>query len=145
MTRYKLEFIVDRLPPLPNETMYRHWAVKRKIAQDWKQLIYLSVLDAGVPVKPLRFARVTLTRCSSRRPDWDNLASSFKHVLDGLIEARVLEDDSPNHIGCPLYQWRKTTQKAGHIVVCVEEINEIYISASGSGDGVVCEGRPVPG
>ena len=119
---YQVEFEIKGLPALPNQIMYRHWAVKRKLAKDWKQLVYFHTMVAGRPKEPLSTARVTMTRFSAREPHWDNLAASFKHVLDGLIEARVIRDDSRKTIGQPLFDWQKTSQKAGFIRVRVEEI-----------------------
>ncbi len=72
------------------------------------------------PPEPLERAKLTLTRCSSREPDTDGLVSCFKHVVDGLVEAKVLADDRPSNIGIPDYRWEKCSNKLSRIKVQVE-------------------------
>lgn len=38
---------------------------------------------------------ITYTRASVQAPDWDNLAASFKHIGDALVQAGVIKDDKP--------------------------------------------------
>lgn len=41
---------------------------------------------------------VRFTRYCHRHMDWDNAASSFKHVGDSLVAAGIIADDSPKVI-----------------------------------------------
>lgn len=74
------------------------------------------------PPEPLKKARLTLIRRSSARPDTDGLVSGFKHIIDGLVEARVLENDSFEHIGFPDYRWEHAKAGKGHVSIKVEEL-----------------------
>jgi hypothetical protein len=65
---------------------------------------------------------LTLTRGSSVQPDYDGLVSGFKHVIDGLVLAKVLINDDQETIGIPEYKWVKADPKEGFIRVTVEEI-----------------------
>jgi Holliday junction resolvase RusA-like endonuclease len=62
-------------------------------------------------------ARVRFTRHSSIRPDFDNLAASFKAVQDGLIDAGVIANDTFAVIGNPEYSWEKASPKGGKITI----------------------------
>lgn len=74
------------------------------------------------PPEPLKYARLTLVRFSSVCPDFDGLVSSWKPVIDGLIHARIIEDDSMKNIGMPKFHWEKAPPKKGWILVRVEEL-----------------------
>lgn len=114
---------IPGLPKLPNETLYRHWRVKQTEAKKWKGLVVNAVrFEQNLPAIPFKLAKVSLTRFSAREPDCDNLAASFKHVLDGLVEAGVIIDDKPSYIGQPIFLWQKAKQREGKIKVVVEEI-----------------------
>lgn len=56
---------------------------------------------------PLEKAKLKLTRLSTRQPDFDNLALSFKYVVDGLVKAGVIVDDKYEVIGESEYCWEK--------------------------------------
>lgn len=113
----KIEFTLPGLPSTLNSRKH-HMAIYRE-RKTWKQMVWAAVLNQK-PVAPFQKAKVTLTRHSSRPMDGDNLASSFKAVLDGLVEAQVLRDDSFNTIGMPDFRWEKSKQ--GFITVRVEPV-----------------------
>lgn len=126
---YRLEFEIVGLPRMTNKSgKSGHWRVLHSEATLWKQLTGWAVRKHSRPPTPLKHARLTLTRHSSAAPDSDGLVSGFKHVIDGLVEAGVLENDRWINIGMPTYRWSKAPMKAGKITVVVEE----------------CEGPPTP-
>ncbi len=90
-------------------------------ARKWKDLVSLAV-STRVPAKPLEKARLTLTRYSSVEPDFDGLVSSFKHPIDGLIQAKVLENDKMSNIGVPTYAWEQVPPGKGKIRIEVREV-----------------------
>lgn len=121
MVAYKIiEFEIPDLPKTINALGRAHWAVKAQEAAKWKALVHLSVC-AYKPEKPLEKARITLTRYSSGKPDFDGLVSSFKHVLDGLIEAGVIIDDSMDNVTTE-YAWERAQPKKGKIHIRVEPL-----------------------
>jgi len=75
------------------------------------------------PKTPLKKAIIVVTRYSSRACDYDNLVSSGKALIDGLTEAGIIEDDSLDHIGIPIFKWEKTKPKEGRVSVAVYDLN----------------------
>lgn len=120
---YHVKFQIDGLPKSTNQIARKHWAVQAKERRDWHRKVFLAVAP-NFPNKPLKKAKLHLTRHSSKCPDWDGMVSSWKAVIDGLVKSRVLEDDSMNHIGQPTYEWSKTKPKQGFITVEVWEEHE---------------------
>lgn len=111
------EFEILGLPQTVNAIGRKHWAVKVKEARKWKQLVVTECILAGIGGLNLAQASLELTRYSSRETDFDNLASSFKHVLDGLTAAGVIVDDKPSVIGSPTFIWQKVKPGDGRIRV----------------------------
>lgn len=120
MTLYHLSFEIPYLPETTNSGGRKHWTVKAAEARRWKQLVWYSCIGK-TPRSPLTKAVVTLTRFSSSEPDFDGLCSSFKHVLDGLVECGVLVNDKMSTIGQPHYKWQKTGRNMGKVSVEVKD------------------------
>lgn len=87
-----------------------------------KSRVKTQVVLHGQPAAPLEKAKLTLERHSSVEPDFDGLVSSFKFIIDGLVDCGVLIGDKTSVIGRPDYQWVKASPKKGKIVVIVEEL-----------------------
>ena len=118
---YEVNFAIEGLPQTLNAIGRKHWAVKVKEARHWKHLVLLA-LGSAIPRVPLQKAKLTLIRHSSREPDFDGLTSTWKHIIDGLTEARVIVDDKPSIIGSPIFLWHKAPQKKGFIEVNVKSL-----------------------
>jgi len=119
---YSLAISISGLPPMTNSMNYKHWTVKKKIKDHWKGLVHNASISNGVPEKPLVEAKLSLTRFSSGRCDFDGLVSSFKHCIDGLVSAGVLIDDNYQVIGQPEYKHIKCKKSEGHILIEVIQI-----------------------
>lgn len=117
---YHLEISLPILPKSVNQKSGRHWQVVKQERDKIKNLIAFATTKKR-PSSPLKKAYLVCTRFSSVCPDYDGLVSTFKHVIDGLVEAGILEDDSMDHIGMPEFHWKKAKPKEGHITVVVEE------------------------
>jgi hypothetical protein len=130
---YKIEFELPGLPATVNSMGRKHWTVKTREAKKWRQAVVFAV-GSKKPPKPLARAKVRFVRVSSTAIDSDNLAGSFKHVQDGLIDAGVLENDKYANIGMPVYEWRQGKPKQGHIQVTVTEIVEGSVFDSGAAE-----------
>jgi Holliday junction resolvase RusA-like endonuclease len=119
---YRLEFDLPGLPKSPNELLGKHWRVRSRHANQWKTAV--NMITAGRrPLKPLTFARLMMVRCSSVEPDDDNLRSSFKPIVDGLVNSGIISDDSSAVIGSPVVLWEKEAPRKGRIRVLVEELS----------------------
>lgn len=120
---YRLEFELLGLPRMTNASGRKstHWRVLKKESDAWKLRVH-QVVKSSRPFVPLKRAKLILTRCSSVCPDSDGLVSGFKHVIDGLVIAGVLENDRYENIGFPTYLWRKVKPGEGKIIVVVEGV-----------------------
>lgn len=116
---YALEFTLPGLPKTANALLRGTWRGKHTHAQNWKRAVWGKCWHKRPP-EPLKTARLTLTRLSSVEPDYDGLVSSFKPVIDGLVESKVIANDRPANIGRPEYLWVRTTPRMGRITVRVE-------------------------
>lgn len=125
---FEIEFELNGLPVRTNNAR-SHWALRSAEARKWKRKVIEAVIYKKLkPKKPLKHAILTLTRHSSVEPDFDGLVSSFKHVIDGLIYAQVLENDKTSNIGQPTYIWRKAPPGRGYIRVSVKESESINLN-----------------
>jgi Holliday junction resolvase RusA-like endonuclease len=117
---YVLMFSVPILPPMNTSATRRHWAVHHRAVKQWRAIV--AAATAGLrPEKPLQRSRVTLVRLSSVEPDHENLAMSFKPVLDALVHCGVLVDDGPAHVE-RVYRWEKVAPRRGMVGVRVEAL-----------------------
>lgn len=117
--KYSLYLEVPGLPKTPNARM--HWKAKMREVQKWRRLV-ASLAHYKRPQEPLERAKLTFVRHSSARPDFDNLAASFKACQDGLKQAEIIADDTFEVIGVPTYQWEKASPRDGKIEIFVEAL-----------------------
>lgn len=118
---YSLAFELQGLPKMPNSLLGSHWRARAGHAQEWHRKMWRCAWHLK-PEKPLERAVVTFTRYSSREPDFDGLAGSFKAVADGLVKCGIIVDDRPSCIGQPTYLWEKCAPKKGHVKIKVEGV-----------------------
>lgn len=90
------------LPPRTLSPNFRgHWAVKARAVNAYRTYVYLMANQARPrDWEVLEKATISLTfiAVDRRRRDLDNLLSSFKAGIDGLIDAGILRDDSAEHL-----------------------------------------------
>jgi Holliday junction resolvase RusA-like endonuclease len=110
-------FEIPDIPKTPNQLLRRHWSAVMKEKQKWHLLVSLCCKYKG---EPLQKAKITFTRHSSRKPDYDNLVASFKWIADGLIKAGVIVDDKYEVIGQSQYKWEKAAPKSSKVTVQIE-------------------------
>jgi hypothetical protein len=77
-----------------------HWAVDAKRARRQRDAVCAAVLEAlgrtySLRVGPAEPKRVRFAAHVARLFDDDGLQAALKHVRDGLIDARILDDDAP--------------------------------------------------
>jgi len=116
---YSLTLTLPGLPSTPNAR--QHFMARARETKQWKRRVF-SLAWPKRPEAPLTKASITFTRCSSVRPDYDNLVASFKPVLDGLRQARVIVDDKWANVGAPEYRWEMAKKAQGRILIRVESI-----------------------
>jgi hypothetical protein len=116
--RYVLEFTLPGLPRTANGS-HGNWRAKHAQVRAWKQATFAHAWPKRPP-EPLTRAVISFKRHSSTEPDFDNLAISFKPILDGLRQAGVIVDDKRANVGRPNYDWEYAPRNKGFISVRVE-------------------------
>jgi len=114
------------LPGLPKglNGSHSHWRVAAAEKKRWRVMSAL-VARSKRPPKPLASCSIRCTRFSSSEPDYDNLAASFKAIIDGLKDAGVIEDDRSTCIVKREYLWEKTAPKKGMVRIEVWAMNDM--------------------
>ena len=80
---------------------YGHWAQKAKLTKAWReQAETQAILHGGYFVGRVHIT-VTVHKTSNRAYDVANLAPTAKAIVDGLVSAGVLVDDSNAHVVGP--------------------------------------------
>ena len=100
---------INDVPPLPNQLLYAHWGVKFRAAKRWKQRAKDACTSLGMKKLTGR-PTIFLCRHTKVEPDYDNLVTSFKHVLDGVVLSGIIEDDGPDYIET-VYIWTRSAEK----------------------------------
>lgn len=129
--------IPGQLPELPQKR--RHWSHHKRDADRWRVMLGALLKDRMRPKAPLRRARIVLTRRSAGQPDYENLAASFKPVVDALCRSRrhgsrylvradVLEDDSPDVVERD-YRWELARPRMGGVRIEVLEVLDCDVPA----------------
>jgi Holliday junction resolvase RusA-like endonuclease len=120
---YSLDLEIKGVPKIL-ANMRGGWKALHFEKKKWKDRTHREViLNRMVPATALLKANVRLTRYTSRCPDADNLYSSWKGVLDGLVEAGVIKDDSPHVINL-VCDWQKTSNRLAKIRIQVQELTQ---------------------
>lgn len=122
-----LDLEIQGLTPINTADGLNRWS-RQRLRKAWEGKVASAVLMAlgRWPAAPLDRARVTIVRCSTREPDFENLAQGGKFILDGLVKAGVIVDDSPVVIGRPDYRWERAPRGQGSVRVRVEAIAETH-------------------
>lgn len=117
------EMEIAGFPKTINAMGRKHWALKAKEATRWKNLVHDMCVFHRIAGLNLKKAKLTLTRFSSRECDFDGTVSSFKHVIDGLVQAKVVENDKTSNIGQPTYLWEAAKPGKGKIRIKIETVD----------------------
>lgn len=111
---------INGLPKNTNGS-HGHWTRSHGERKKWRKASYSAAIDHK-PKKPLDKCILTCTRHSSSEPDFDNLAISFKSIIDGLVDAGIMEDDKSSCVVRREYKWEKAKAGKGFVTIKVEEI-----------------------
>ncbi len=101
------------------------WKVRNAITQSWKNLTCKEIYGHVRPEKPLKNFGIVFTRHTTSPLDVDNLAGSFKPIMDALKVAGIIEDDRWSMTeDVKFKQVRVSKRKEHHISVLVTEKDE---------------------
>ena len=102
----------------PNRRL--HYMQLYRAKEDAKDEAMALVLEHGAPAEPIQRAHITITWVAKdkRRRDIDNLFSSMKAYIDGLVHAGLIADDSADHVEYTLKYERGTKDNT---IIGIEE------------------------
>lgn len=93
--------IQGRLPGRNEEisSFRRHWTKGAKLKRDATEKVFYACIDQNLKTINNSTAELDITFFEpNKRRDIDNVMSSTKYILDGLVKARILFDDSPSFV-----------------------------------------------
>lgn len=119
-----ISFELSGLPPGPNVRVNYHWRRRAAVDKQWKADAYLAAraaMDAAwLPYTgwPIRHALVSIVHYlpDKRRRDADNLMAATKVILDGVVMAKLLADDSLDEIGQVTHTFEYRKGKPGLLI-----------------------------
>lgn len=124
--KYKLFLSLEKLPKSLNRKLRSNRWTNHRENKSWDAYIRFHCSDLK-PKKPLERAQVTMVRHSHRMLDFDGLVGSLKPVMDALVDAGILIDDSWKVTGRWNVDQRFRPKKDGPLleVLIVEETSKI--------------------
>jgi len=92
-SKYELRIELTELPQSLNKKLRKHWTKNHRENNLWDTLIYQKVFRQ-LPPTPLKRAKLRIVKHFWRTMDFDGFVGSLKPVVDALVTAGVIEDDS---------------------------------------------------
>lgn len=80
-----------------NDERAQHWSVRRARTEEWRGVFHLLALEAKIP----RLVSVSLSvqpYLKGRQQDTGNCYPAVKAAIDGLVDAGVIPDDTPEYV-----------------------------------------------
>lgn len=75
-----------------------HWATKARVTAEVRAAVNVLARVARIPLLNHVHVRLHYVPRDGRRRDQDNIVATLKPCLDGLVDARVIPDDTPQHL-----------------------------------------------
>ncbi len=75
-----------------------HWTRRAGATRDWREIARLCVKADRVPRLARADIRLVATPPDRRRRDRTNLSPTYKAVVDGVVDAGVIPDDTPEFV-----------------------------------------------
>ncbi len=108
-------------PPLLNQSRGRHWRVGARLTKDAARVVGAFAKLAGVPRATAK-RRVTLTLVLGRHCKRCDRDAPWKHLLDGMKQAGLIVNDSPDWVEAMPLEFVKGTERGTRIVL--EDISQ---------------------
>lgn len=71
-----------------------HWVERNRLTQTWRTIAAWQFRSARIPAMKKATIRATICRNDRRKADAHNMMPTIKAVIDGIVDAGVLPDDS---------------------------------------------------
>lgn len=100
-----------------------HYRTKAKKTKAWRAYAEQAARAAGVPA--LHRATITgrIYKPHNRRYDPHNLFPTLKAIIDGIVDAGVLEDDDHTHLTVALTHGGIDRDQPPYLVITIQEEN----------------------
>lgn len=95
---YSLTLVIEKCPESLNRILRMRRGHTSSLKKEWHSIIW-ELVKYQRPEIPLTKAQIYFERQSHRMLDYDGLCGSLKPLADGLVNARILADDSWNVLG----------------------------------------------
>ena len=89
-----------------------HWTVKHRAAKAMRLDAHMLGMFDGLGHTYAK-ARITYHFYHNRKIDLDNLAIGMKPFVDGLVDSKVIPDDTPEHVTFGEHTFNKQTFSKG--------------------------------
>lgn len=108
-------------PMLSNQAHQAHYRVIAAMRKEWRAAFAALASEAHVPNMERINITVDVERKTKRMVDTDAVSPSVKAAIDGLVDAGVIDDDTPTHV--PSITYRAPTIGTGHhsLTLTIEE------------------------
>lgn len=123
MTAYAMHRFDWASPPLTaNQRL--HWARKARLTSDVRSAAYLAFLAKWADNGEYGRVEVNLTWFvkDKRRRDVDNIVPTLKALCDGLVDAGIVPDDTPEYMVKRMPEIRFDPTEPAHFLLEVREI-----------------------
>lgn len=119
---YKIEFPVGT--KLLNANVRLHWAKERPIKKNLRETACWLARAAKIP--PMERARMVgvFEPPDKRKRDAANWAPSWKAVVDGVVDAKVLPDDNSKYLEGPYPELGEVHPK-GRLVLYIYDLSNV--------------------
>ena len=108
-------------PPLSLNAR-QHWAARARETRRVRSDVRLLVRAAKVPELGRVRVQLEYTPRDARRRDTDNLVATLKAVCDGVVDAGVVPDDTPEFMGKPEPLITAPDRGDPHLRLVLEEV-----------------------
>ena len=113
---YRLRFMLPGHLPSINTVLAWHWRKRHALYAGIHRSVGFIVGRQYRPAEPLTRAAVRFTVHSANEFDDDNLRGTCKPVLDALVSAALIQDDTPAVVTLYYDQQRVARRSAGVLV-----------------------------
>lgn len=115
-----LEIDVPGLPPTTNGS-HGHFRAAAATRKKWREAVRMIAYMRRPPA-PLTKAKLTVTRFSSVQTDYGNRVSAAKPLIDGLIDAKVIVNDTDAVLPIQEFPYEKAPKGKGFTRLRIEEL-----------------------
>ena len=120
---YKLDLTFHSLPKSLNKALRTNRYKSNQTNKGWDWLVF-GMTRNKTPKEPLKKARIRIVRHFYRTLDYDGLVGSFKPVVDALVDAGILKNDTWEVLGVWDCSQEFRPKSAGALLtVSIEEIS----------------------